>query len=123
MVWLGLSYSDRIVWYLWPVIGFGLFAIVRQLLPRPWPDCPACGRGFNSLGHYCPNCGGELDRDTRGSRASCLNCEKEMRVTYWSKAPVRQYYASTEDVGGPAQLTYEFVPIRYCMHCRARLGD
>jgi len=102
-------------WYWAFVVLFGGGFLVQLLRPPPWPDCPACGRGFTRLGPYCPNCGGKFDVEATAKQAFCSECPLRMSIGLLSKAPVRNALFRVKDRS-------ELVPISYCTHCRARLG-
>lgn len=102
-------------WY-WAflALGAGVFVLDR-LRPGPWPNCPACAASFRSLGSYCPNCGDDLPPEATSRKASCGACGYDMFIS--SKAPMyKQRYGRSSD------YRLKLVPVRYCTHCRVRLG-
>ncbi len=114
-VGIGLLFILDDQWYWAFVVMLGGTFLVQLLRPPPWPDCPACGRGFTRLGPYCPNCGGKFDVEATAKQAFCSECPLRMNIGLLSKAPVRNALFRRR---GQSEL----VPISYCTHCRARLG-
>lgn len=111
---LFLSNGDRFATY-WAFVaaGVGTF-LVLWLCPAPWPKCPACSDTFRTLGAFCPHCGVQLPDDATPKRATCTACGYRMSISTVSKAPCHTQKHHDR---------FTFVPIHYCTHCRAHLGD
>lgn len=123
---MGIAFSAPDAWYWGLAFATGVMLVLGVLSPRPWPDCPACGRGFSRFGAYCPACGRKFDHAATAKRAFCSACGFVMHIWdwiyYWSKAPVRKIRLARRQ-GRGKRHRYEIIPVRYCMHCRARLND
>jgi len=110
---LFLSIGDRFPWY-WAFVAGGVATfLLVWLSPPPWPKCPACSDTFRTLGAFCPHCGVQLPDDATPKRATCTACGYRMSIIF--KAPHYEYHS--------ADSWYRLVPVCYCTHCRARLGD
>lgn len=140
VVLLALLWPDHLAWY-WALPVLVLEVLVFWWLAPAWPNCPACGRGFARLGFYCSDCGNELPNDATPKQAYCPHCRYVVEIV--SKRPKAKRYRGLPSVGsmtplrdgisrsphpkeGPLVLSeyrYVPVPLRYCPHCRARLGD
>jgi hypothetical protein len=109
------SHGDGLPWYWAFVAGAAGVALLVWFRPAPWPDCPACGRSFRRLGPHCPHCGGRLPADATPTRADCPGCGYHMTIV--GKAPCHNQKNLQS-----SSNRYRLVPVRYCTHCRARLG-
>jgi hypothetical protein len=112
---LFLSHPNRYPWY-WAFVAAGIGVLILVWLrPAPWPRCPACSGTFRRLGAFCPHCGVPLPADATPKRAACPACGYCMCIV--AKAPCyREKYHMSSD------YKFRLVPVRYCTHCRARLG-
>jgi len=120
-LWL-LYFGDGPVSWVYAFAILGIAILFYELLrPCPWPDCPACGVDFSELGSYCPECGGPLAGDSRPRQAFCSHCDRLISIV--AKTPSHKLHRQGALGMKSGEYRLFVIPIHYCTHCRAKLGD